>query len=505
MNGKSFPFLFFIGLLLSTSLLLPAQEQLTIGGEEGWSRLSKKLLVSFEEGRGGYRDLRLAERSYRVEEGVTDLLLHFDGRPFTDSSGHYEVEADSRVTFVQSGRIGPGAAKFTRRDGGLTLKPKNDVRGALFGEDLVSGSFSFEFWLYPLHLEEGETILLWEGQNFLGGRLHLQAIRASIDKRVLSWDFSRIFFSSDFRPRSIKISGTKKLIPREWHHHLIRYNARTGLIEYLLDGKPEAIAHITDTGGEKGTVQLPYVGKSSDRYLSIGEEFDGKIDELRFSRSVVQDPLLHSYSNTKGVAETELIDLGSYGSTLQPFGVEQKRPPETDIFLFYRIYETMEEAITDSPRWIPFRPGEELNGEREGRYLELRMELLPDGPGTTSPSLSSITVSYEPNPPPLAPAYVKAEPGNGEVSVSWNPTMEEDLAGYLLYYGTRPGEYRGADASTVVSPIDVGKTNEFVVEGLENERVYYFAVASYDSAGKKNRSPLSEEVSARPTPYAEEE
>jgi hypothetical protein len=83
--------------------------------------------------------------------------------------------------------------------------------------------------------------------------------------------------------------------------------------------------------------------------------------------------------------------------------------------------------------------------------------------------------------------------------------MEEDTAGYLVYYGTRPGVYRGDEARTGESPIDVGDTTETVIEGLSNGRVYYFSVATYDTAGKKNRSPLSEEVSARPTPYAEEE
>ena len=491
-------------LLFLVPTLLPAVETIRFGGEAGWYNLDQVDAVTFAEGRGGYRDIVLRERSYESGDQEIDMLLHFDGVPFHDSAGYYHVGSEYEGQFVRTGKLGEGAAKFERKDGGLTLEPRSGSE-ALFGDSMVKHSFSIEFWLYPLHLGDGEVVLSWKGQNVLGDRLYLQSIRAGIEKRVLTWDFSRIFFSSGFRPRTVSISGRDKLIPREWHHHLLTFDSRTGLLEYLVDGEPEAVHYITDTGGEEGTVHLPFIGKSSDEHLTIAPEYDGKIDELRVTRSYVDEPLLQPYAYRKGTATTGLIDLETFGSRLLSISAETSTPPETDVFFFYRMFDTVEESITEEVRWIPFSPDEELPGEGEGRYLQLKFELYPDGVGTVSPSLSSLTISYEPNPPPLSPGYVRAEPGDGRVTLQWNPTMEEDTEGYLVYYGTKPGVYRGEKATSGESPIDVGAATEVVIEGLSNGKVYYFAVATYDSAGIKNRSPLSDEISARPTPYAEEE
>ncbi len=483
---------------------LSAVETIRLGGEAGWSNLDRIDAVTLAEGRGGYRELVLREQSYDTRNEGLDMLLHFDGAPFHDSAGYYLVGEEHEAQFVRSGKFGSGAAKFERKDGGLTLEPKGETK-ALFGESMVEHSFSIEFWLYPLHLGDGEVVLSWKGRNVLKDRLHLQSIRAVIEKRVLTWDFSRIFFSSGFRPRTVSISGRDKLIPREWHHHLLTFDSRTGLLEYLVDGEPEAVHYVTDTGGEEGTVHLPFIGKSSDEHLSLGTEYDGKIDELRITRSHVEEPLLQPFAYRKGVATTELIDLETFGSRLLSISAETATPPETDIFFFYRMFDTVEQSITNEIPWIPFTPGQELPGEGRGRYTQLKFELYPDGVGTASPSLSSLTLSFEPNPPPLSPSYVRAKPGDGRVFLQWNPTIEDDTAGYLVYYGSRPGVYRGDEAEAGESPIDVGGATEAVIDGLSNGKVYYFSVASYDSAGKKNRSPLSDEVSVRPTPYAEEE
>ena len=70
-------------------------------------------------------------------------------------------------------------------------------------------------------------------------------------------------------------------MPRVWSHHLLRFDGDTGLVEYLVDGRPEATAYATATGREGGTVFEPAVGAAAP--LEFCPEYSGLADELRIS------------------------------------------------------------------------------------------------------------------------------------------------------------------------------------------------------------------------------
>jgi len=72
------------------------------------------------------------------------------------------------------------------------------------------------------------------------------------------------------------------------------------------------------------------------------------------------------------------------------------------------------------------------------------------------------------------------------LTLAWDPNIEGDLAGYIIYYGTRSADYD--------SNIDVGNVTQHTVRGLEAETRYYFALRAYDFYG--NESDFSAEVSA---------
>ena len=76
--------------------------------------------------------------------------------------------------------------------------------------------------------------------------------------------------------------------------------------------------------------------------------------------------------------------------------------------------------------------------------------------------------------------------------------MDDTAGGYYLYYGTRPGEYLGRMAIEGESPINVGNTSSYTITGLENGKIYYFAVASWSALDDRITGPLSKEVFARP-------
>ena len=81
----------------------------------------------------------------------------------------------------------------------------------------------------------------------------------------------------------------------------------------------------------------------------------------------------------------------------------------------------------------------------------------------------------------------------------WERVSEPDIAGYLIYYGDKPGQYFGEDGIQGISPIDAGNVNSFRIEGLANGKLYYFAISSYDTSGELLENPFSREVNVRPS------
>jgi len=90
---------------------------------------------------------------------------------------------------------------------------------------------------------------------------------------------------------------------------------------------------------------------------------------------------------------------------------------------------------------------------------------------------------------PAVPVNLKAEPGNTEVRISWEPNTETDFDQYLLYWGTAP--MPGANVT-----IPKGVTS-FVQTGLANDTKYYYRIVATDKAG--NTSAYSGDVDATPS------
>jgi hypothetical protein len=126
-------------------------------------------------------------------------------------------------------------------------------------------------------------------------------------------------------------------------------------------------------------------------------------------------------------------------------------------------------------------------------------ELYPDGSRRQTPEVSELRIVYEQDLPPAPPTGFYSEAGDGQVDLYWSSVNEEDVAGYLVYYGSKPGSYHGRDSDLGPSPIDVGRVTSVEVTGLTNSRLYYFAVVAYDGTDPPHRSLFSREISARPS------
>jgi hypothetical protein len=134
----------------------------------------------------------------------------------------------------------------------------------------------------------------------------------------------------------------------------------------------------------------------------------------------------------------------------------------------------------------------------QGRYFQIAINLFTDGNGEKTPVVTSVDINYSVQIPPFSPTKIFSVSGDGEITISWNQNNPDDKYGYLLYYGTKSGEYVGQYAIQGDSPIDCKNKNSITISGLKNGRLYYFAVATYLKDYPDIIGPLSEEIYDRP-------
>ena len=451
-----------------------------------------------------------------MDRNLIDIYLSFDDsgpRRFFDPSLNYNVNAAPNIGFVSAAlsRIGAGAALFRGNDrggqGSIVLSPN---RNALFAPGNHPGDFSIEFWLCPQNLENGEQIFTMTSSVPLGQASYLdQRITLIASRNRLLWSFNNFFFHpGTFQSLSVSLSSSP-VLNHVWSHHLLRYDAKLGILEYLVDGRVEALEYITDTGRERGQLYTPIIGENSS--IVLAGRFSGMMDEFKIL-SYYQDYVnLNIYQNY-GRVESQTIDLGFFDSQILMLealggrltnsfmaGRAQSEfagnnlifPDFTEIRFFIRY--------SNHPfqwgEWIPVSPGMILPPSYRGRYVQIAANFYPGMNGTAAPYIEEIRLSYRATEAAPPPQMLSAIAGDGAVELSWRPSPARDIGGYIIYYGTNSGEY----FTTV--PIDAGNRTSYRIEALNNGTLYFFTVAAYYSNNYGGPGEFSREVAARPLPF----
>lgn len=73
------------------------------------------------------------------------------------------------------------------------------------------------------------------------------------------------------------------------------------------------------------------------------------------------------------------------------------------------------------------------------------------------------------------------------VLLKWDAVPRDDVKGYRIYYGTSPQQYG--------QMLEVGNATQYLMNDLQEDTPYYFAVTAYDTAG--NESEYSTELHVR--------
>lgn len=476
------------------SLILGRPED---GKVEGWTAFlqSSERIVLIPGYKGRY-DLSVAHASYKVSAD-TDLLLHFDSKAFKDETGNYEVRTEAALDLAIGAKALMGGGSL--RSDGTSLINVIPGKRSLLSPECEIRDFSLEFWLNPVKLEEGETILRWIGTKKIGTEAIPQSIRCVVKGSGLLFMFENFFIGESQKTIKITLQSMKRLTPNSWSHHLVRFDSSIGLIEYLQDGEVEAVEYATSSGKEAGSIYLPSVGTKNT--LQLCPSFSGMLDEFRISSSFIEKNSYDMYPLEGGRAESRIFDLGYKQSAVKSIRAISSIPARALILYFYRTSDAYGDWGKYGPEWKSFIPGASLPVAATGRYLQIAVELYPDPVKQVSPRLSELIISYSPDTPPASPQSLSAIAKDGSIDLAWSKVPESDVKGYYLYYGTRSGEYLGIGSSSGESPIDVGNVDTFSFKGLKNGVLYFITIAAYDNAG--NIGPFSPEQAVRPVRMVE--
>ena len=96
----------------------------------------------------------------------------------------------------------------------------------------------------------------------------------------------------------------------------------------------------------------------------------------------------------------------------------------------------------------------------------------------------SLTISVQDTTPPDAPELLSWNRDDKSVVLAWKENTEQDVMGYRIYFGKKPGNYSQS--------ADVGLAYNFRTGVLESGYTYYFSMTAYDTV--TNESAHSQEV-----------
>ena len=500
-SGLKRAFVMSVGLSLFWGVLSASERVVSLGGKAGWTLVDgeQNFRIAVQKGRYGY-DCMTLDTNSRSLSPDTDLLIDFEDESPVDRAGNYRIVSNS---ILPSGgaKMGKGVG-LCRGSGGLRL---SGADGSLFGTTGFSNSFLIEFWLNPAVAENGEKVFSWRSSKNAGNSPIYQMMSASFYKNHLEWTFTNVFEGYEKDDGELSISSYSTLIPDEWTHHAISYDVETGLLEYRINGRIEALRYITSNGKELGgDVYRCNLGVVAD--IDICPQYTGLVDDFHIQRSVISESAAamryDSYSRDGGRFVTKPIKVSS-NAELRKVDAVLDVPAQTDVMMYVRGGNNMFEWTPSYPEWIPIRNHSQIQNVK-GLYFQLAVDLYPDGSGAVAPSVENLAMTFKEVDAPLPPSRVTAVASDSSVTLSWNYSVDKDTGGYYVYYGERPGEYLGREAVEGVSPINVGNLNSITFNGLKNGKIYYFAIAAYSNVNEKIMGVLSKEVYARPLKKASE-
>jgi hypothetical protein len=373
----------------------------------------------------------LASGQYHSENG-TELLLHFDAEAQPVASGAWEYSGSVPVVSDSVRAMGGGSAAFTGAERGVALVPPS---GSLFSTGAAWTDFTIEFWLYPATLSNGETIMAWEGSLRDAGRSVPQGIRVSLRDRKVVWEFRDLFVLHSGKRLPVRLAGTRQILPRAWHHHLLRFQSATGLLEYTLTAPGDRLGH------RHGTRRATWRTEGRHEHSARGP---GRRLPFRRASALTQvrgEPMLPSPSD----GQPRIVHRRPGPPARRPIEAVTSQPGDSAAQFSCQVPTRGQATDTEIDNDCPFRR-RKFPDSVHGRYVQIMVELFRqdaqrDPASVQHPHRLDPTCHRRP---------AELATGHRMITLSWRRSTESGVR-YMVYW-RRPIRISALKAPGVQAP-----------------------------------------------------
>jgi len=433
-----------------------------------------------------------------------DLMLGFEGennQPWKEILGRYDVQETQFLFSAQEKVAGLSSGHFFRLGDRLVLKPR-DFSWFKQNEDL--GSFTIEFWIYPLLSFDNQIIVSKYGPVLLGNNAtDMAGIQIVTKNNRVEFRFHNFFqqmknatspnqnsASGEFSS-NISITSVNKIQTKAWNHVAVTFNEENGQLIYYLNGETERTVWCTSNGRPGSGVCIPRFYEHENSPVIIGQNWIGYLDNLIITKTCKTDFQLGPYHVDKGTVITKVMDLGEGHNQITSIEADTFRSPGTRISVEYRIAS---EIFRDNcpENLVPYKlipTGQAiLTNGNTGRYVQLRIQLFGTMDRKSSPVLKSVVLRYQKDFPPVTPVITSVVSENGNVIIQWKKNLEEDVVQYNIYYGKQMNNYLEEGSPLVINQRDLPDPNNpgWTIKHLQSNTVYYLSVTSVDKSGQES-------------------
>ena len=409
----------------------------------------------------------------------TDLLLDFnDSKLLYDKAGNYEVIKSDYYLNVNMKFNESLTAGFISPKNIIKLKSKKD---ALLSNSVDLESFKIDFWIYPTLLKNCE--IFKKGIYF---KFKFYGIVIGLKDKKIFCEFSNFFYDSDENSYNFKLLSRNIINPKEWQNISVIFEKETGKLILMINKKEEDLKVVTKSGNINDEILIPHFLKFDNSEVIIGNGFLGYIDDFRISKNIEDVNL----KENKMLIISEVVDLKYYNSIINEINFYFDNIEESDIKIWLRKSNKRFKINDELPLWSEYIKVNDkkvkISNLEKLRYFQWKIEVENKAEDSSFSFISS-DIEYTPNYPPLSPKNFRIKSySDNFIEFIWDKNEEEDLKGYILYWGYNSREYE--------NKVDVGLTNSYIFIPEEYNRNYYFTITAYDSIEPYNESEFSKEI-----------
>ncbi len=326
---------------------------------------------------------------------------------------------------------------------------------------------TISFDLFVLDVEDGADVFLWKHIP-IEKNVSEQSIRAYIRSGKLVWEFVNLFRVGD-EYITVIVENSRVVVPKIWQSYQLTIDRSTARMHYFIDEELVAVRSIADEPRLVSAIILPGILQD----FSIGQGYKGYIDEFLIT-SHRRDVEKNLDEKNLGQIMSDIVYFGESQYDIEKIIIHHTGDEQLFSRFSYRLFSDFADA--DRAIWAPIVDTIPM-GEREGRFLQIHLELLTDKLIVDPVHIQSVSIEMNQIQPLPSPDSITIRWVRGVPILSWNRVNMYGVAGYYVRIAQEPWSREVAAEATRF--IDVGDTERFEIEGFNLSDIYYVSVASY--------------------------